>query len=236
MFSDSLRNGFGVTVFLLAGAVNASAEPAALRVRVAGIEADKPIAERFAFCAPQGKDGGNKSPAMQWSAGPKGTKSYAIVMVDGDVPQDFSSANKEKSVIEEKAPRRDFYHWVLVNIPADVTKLKEGVESDGVVKTGKSTGRKPYGVRGRNDFGSFMQGTFGGYDGPCPPWNDAKLHRYHFNVYALDIAALNLPPAFGGREAMKAMQGHIVAQGSVTGTYTLNSEMLKSPVTKTVQK
>ena len=43
-----------------------------------------------------------------------------------------------------------------------------------------------------------MAGDYGGYDGPCPPWNDELLHHYRFTLYALDVPSLGLPGAFGG--------------------------------------
>ncbi len=67
-----------------------------------------------------------------------------------------------------------------------------------------------------------MAGQYFGYDGPCPPWNDELLHRYVFTVYALDVEHLELPAVFTAPEALKAMQGHILAEASLTGTYTLN--------------
>ena len=70
-----------------------------------------------------------------------------------------------------------------------------------------------------------MGGTYGGYDGPCPPWNDALVHRYHFTVYALDVESLDMKGTFTGDEALGAMQGHILGQATVTGTYTLNPEL-----------
>ena len=67
-----------------------------------------------------------------------------------------------------------------------------------------------------------MKGDYGGYDGPCPPWNDEIVHHYHFTVYALDVATLGLSGRFGGPEALKAMQGHILDQASWIGKYSLN--------------
>src|SRR5439155_487726 len=72
---------------------------AALTVTVGGIEEGKPIAEKFAYCVPDGKGqskdaGGNMSPAISWSGAPAGTKSYAIIVQDPDVPASFESANQ----------------------------------------------------------------------------------------------------------------------------------------------
>jgi len=72
-----------------------------------------------------------------------------------------------------------------------------------------------------------MRGDYYGYDGPCPPWNDEIVHRYVFTVFALDIDQLPLDGRFGGPEVRRAMQGHILAQASLTGTYTLNPQLQK---------
>ena len=70
-----------------------------------------------------------------------------------------------------------------------------------------------------------MRGDYHGYDGPCPPWNDEIVHHYVFTVYALDIEHLPLTGKFGGPEVRAAMQGHILAEASLTGTYTLNPKL-----------
>jgi Raf kinase inhibitor-like YbhB/YbcL family protein len=184
-------------------------------VKLGGIEEGKPINEKFAYCVADGKgatkDGGNISPAINWSGAPDGTKSYAVIVVDRDVPANFDSANKEGKVIQADAPRRDFYHWVQVNIPAAVTSLAENTNT--------------VGMGGNNDFGAGSKGK-SGYDGPCPPWNDERLHHYHFIVYALDTPTLGLNMPFSGKQAEDAMNGHILAKGEVVGTYTTNQNML----------
>ena len=70
-----------------------------------------------------------------------------------------------------------------------------------------------------------MGGNYGGYDGPCPPWNDSIMHHYHFTVYALDVEALNLEGAFTGADALAAMKGHVLDQASHMGTYTMNPNL-----------
>ena len=67
-----------------------------------------------------------------------------------------------------------------------------------------------------------MRGDYYGYDGPCPPWNDEIPHRYVFTIFALDIAAVPLDGKFTGPQVRDAMRGHILAQASLTGIYTLN--------------
>ncbi len=205
--------------FLLSSAAFA----ASMEVKLGGIENGQPIPAKYAFCQPDGqgksKDADNVSPAVSWSGAPEGTKSYALVAVDRDVPTDFSVANKDDKTIPVTMPRQDFYHWALVNIPAAVTSIEEG--------KGKSASLK--GWVGINDFASFMKDkpaqTFVGYDGPCPPWNDDLLHSYHFIVYALDKETIELPAGFTGKQAAAAMQGHILASGEAVGTYTNNPDV-----------
>ena len=81
--------------------------------------------------------------------------------------------------------------------------------------------------QGLNDYmafmaGSKMAGDYFGYDGPCPPWNDERLHHYWFTVYAVDIESLDLPDRFDGRDVMAALDGHVLAEASLTGTYSLH--------------
>ncbi len=210
----------------------APAAPAAVKklaVIVDGIENGQPIPAKFAYCAPDAKEhtkpGGNINPAISWKGAPKTTKSFAIIVVDRDVPTNFDNAGKEGVTIQADMPRQDFYHWVLVDIPATVTRIAEGQDSKGITENGKPIGKIAYGVSGQNDYAKFYRGTYGGYDGPCPPWNDELLHRYHFIVYALDVATLGFPAAPNGVQAIAAMQGHILAQGEVMGTYTQNPKV-----------
>ena len=196
-----------------------------------------PIPERYAFCAPcaeeHSKMSTNISPQLTWSAGPEGTKSYAIVCVDVDVPTIFDDINTEGKTIPADQPRQDFFHGILVDVSAGRTSLAEGEESDGLVAKGKSIGSVPHGVRGINDFTMFMAsnpdmaGNYGGYDGPCPPWNDELLHHYEFRVYALDVDSLSLDESgeFRGKDVMAAIEDHILAEGKLTGTYTQNPDV-----------
>jgi phosphatidylethanolamine-binding protein (PEBP) family uncharacterized protein len=67
-----------------------------------------------------------------------------------------------------------------------------------------------------------MMGTYRGYDGPCPPWNDMRVHHYHFTVYALSVERLDVPDDFTAVEAMEAMRPNILAEARLTGTYAIN--------------
>lgn len=189
----------------------------------------------YALCVPDDADhvtfSANRNPHVQWSDVPEGTRSFALICHDPDVPSRPDDVNQEGRSVPEELPRVDFFHWVLVDIPADVREIPAGTDSDGVTPHGKELGPMQYGVRGRNDFTDWfegdadMEGTYGGYDGPCPPWNDERLHHYRFTLYALDVPSLELSGDFGGVEAREALVGHVLAEASWTGTYTLNPDL-----------
>lgn len=193
------------------------------------------IPARFAFGQP-GTDSpfapsDNISPAIRWSDAPAGTRSFAILCCDPDVPSSGEDVNQEGKVVPASLPRVDFFHWVLVDISADVSALDEGVASRGITPRGKPVGQTEYGIAGKNDYtgwfagDSDMEGTYGNYDGPCPPWNDSIVHRYTFEVLALDVATLNLQGDFTGQDALKSMEGHILARASHMGTYSMNPSL-----------
>jgi hypothetical protein len=126
-------------------------------------------------------------------------------------------------------PRVDFFHWVLVDLPAAAASIARGAHSSGVTARGKAGPAAAGGGRhGLNDYTGWfagdkdMGGDYHGYDGPCPPWNDALPHRYVFTLFALDVPSLHVPTRFAGQDARTAMQGHVLAQAAVTGRYTLN--------------
>jgi Raf kinase inhibitor-like YbhB/YbcL family protein len=173
--------------------------------------------------------GPNKSPHLSWSDFPRATKSFAIICRDPDVPSRGDDVNKPDRKVPYDLPRVDFYHWVLVDISPATTELSEGADSDGLTAKGKKPGKSDLGVRGINDFTNWfagdpeMAGDYGGYDGPWPPFNDERLHHYHFTVFALDVPGLDLPERFTGPDAHRAMEGHVIDEATIIGTYTLNS-------------
>ena len=68
-----------------------------------------------------------------------------------------------------------------------------------------------------------MSGTYRGYDGPCPPWNDMRVHRYHFTVYALKVERTPVEGEdFTAPQVLQAIRPHILAEARLTGTYSLN--------------
>lgn len=174
--------------------------------------------------------GGNRNPHLVWEGAPEGTQSFALIVHDPDVPSRPDDVNREGRTVPHDLPRVDFFHWVLVDIPAGVTEIPEGAESDGVTPRGKPVGPSRFGVRGRNDYTGWfagdpdMEGTYGGYDGPGPPWNDERLHHYVFTLYAVDVPTLGLQGAFGGDDARRALEGHVLARATWTGTYAIYAD------------
>nr|CDQ33827.1 putative kinase inhibitor protein [Virgibacillus halodenitrificans] len=208
-----------------------------MRIDVQDIIDGEPIPERFAFAVPDPEQhlrfSDNRNPHVHWHDVPAGTRSLALLVVDVDAPTDPSDVNQEGRSVSADLPRADFYHWVLIDIPVEVSGIDEGEDADGVVAMGKAPGETGKGVRGINSYTDFfvddeqLEGIYGGYDGPCPPWNDARVHRYHFTIYALDVASLGLQGEFTGDEVLEAMQGRVLEQSSVMGTYTLNPELAR---------
>jgi Raf kinase inhibitor-like YbhB/YbcL family protein len=100
------------------------------------------------------------------------------------------------------APVGTWVHWVLYDLPATVSELPEKAPTTETLANGAK--------QGLNDFRQV------GYGGPAPP--PGKPHRYFFKVYALD-AALSLKPRATKKELLRAMEGHILAEGQLMGTY-----------------
>ena len=133
-------------------------------------------------------EGGDRSPPLSWSGAPAGTNEFALIVHDPD------------------APVGTWYHWVLYNLPADVTSLPEGMPTDAVL-------RHP--VKGRQGLNSWPTV---GYRGPMPPKGHGE-HRYIFTVYAVD-AHIELAPNLATADALKKkLAGHILAEGALRGVY-----------------
>ena len=171
----------------------------------------------------------NRSPHLAWSEVPAATRSFALLCIDGDVPSVGDDVNREGRRVPASLPRVDFVHWLIAGIPADCRELAHGACSDGVVAHGKREPPGPPGSRqGVNDYTGWfagdadMRGDYLGYDGPCPPWNDERLHHYRFELHALDVAELGLDNGFSLADLRGAMHGHVLAQATLTGTFTLN--------------
>lgn len=191
------------------------------------------IPGEFAFCVPDAAThatfGANRNPNLAWSDLPVGTRSLALICHDPVVPTVGDDVNQEGREVPADLPRTDFFHWALVDLATEPATIAEGEFSDGVTARGKDGPVGPRGTRqGLNDYTGWfagdadMGGSYHGYDGPCPPWNDPLLHEYHFTLYALDVERLDIEGDFTGAEVLAAMQDHILDQAAVWGTYTLN--------------
>jgi Raf kinase inhibitor-like YbhB/YbcL family protein len=222
-----------ITIAAAATTIAFSASAADLKVRFGKTEPGGMLPTENASCIAKrdGKagPGKNKSPALSWSKGPAGTRSYALTLVDPTVPVDRTPFNKEGVTIAREVPRTEFVHWVLANIPRSVTRLPEGADGDGIVKAGLPLKRTLHGLRGQNGDGdgSLKNGPHGGYRGPCPPWNDERIHEYHLTVYALDVPELHLPAVFSRADLLAAMKGHVLASGTAELDYTINARARK---------
>jgi len=128
-------------------------------------------------------DGKDISPPLNWSEVPAGAQSFALICDDPD------------------APIGTWVHWVVYNIPDNVTALPENVPPHKSVMGNI--------LQGMTDFRRI------GYGGPCPP---RGTHRYYFKIYALDTM-LNLPAGATKRELLRAMEGHILTEGQLMGRY-----------------
>jgi len=134
-------------------------------------------------------DGDNASPKLQWDGAPEATQSFVVIAEDPDARQP-----------------KPFVHWIVYDLPAGVTALREGLPTEPLLQD-------PKGVKqGTNSMGAT------GYFGPKPPVEDPP-HAYHFQVFALDVARLGLDPGATRDEVIAAMQGHVLALGEIVGTY-----------------
>lgn len=173
---------------------------------------------------------GNRSPHLAWGEAPAGTKSFALLCRDPDVPTRPDDVNQEGRTVPRTLPRTDFYHWVLLDLPADLRELAEGAASQAPVARGKGATATPVGTAGINDYTGWfagdpdMKGQYYGYDGPAPPWNDSLVHGYHFTVYALDVSTTGMHGSFDGRKAAEAIRSHVLDQATLIGLYAINPD------------
>ena len=100
------------------------------------------------------------------------------------------------------APAGTWVHWVVYDLPPTATELAEKVATTDTLPIG--------GKQGLNDFKRT------GYGGPCPP--PGKAHRYFFKLHALDTTTA-LKPRASKADLLRAMEGHLLAQGELMGTY-----------------
>ena len=133
-------------------------------------------------------DGEDVSPGLAWSDASASTEAFALILDDPD------------------APGGTFTHWLLYDVPPDVSSLPEGVPNEAAPQIAAGAGAD----QGLNDFGNL------GYGGPCPPPGPA--HRYTFALYALD-ETVDLNPGATRQQLLDAMRDHILGEARLTGTY-----------------
>ena len=173
---------------LLIGVLGATSGANALSLTSPDIKPGAKIADEQVFNS-FGCAGKNISPALAWSGAPKNTKSFALSVFDPDAPTGSG-----------------FWHWVVFNIPADVSSLDKGAGDPKGAASPKGA------VQSRTDFGA------PGYGGPCPPTGD-KPHRYIFTIFALDVDKIdadeNASAAFVGFN----LHFHTLAKATLTGVW-----------------
>ena len=189
------------------------------------------IPAEFAMGTPDGF-GGNRNPHLAWADAPTETRSFVLMCIDTDVPTDPSTVGRADLEIPVDQPRAEFVHWVMVDIPASVHEIAAGRVSDGVTVRGKPDPKGPPGARqGLNDYTGWfandadMRGQWRGYDGPYPPFNDLRLHRYFFRLFALRTDKLELPADFTAGEVFRAIQPVELTEAAFYGTYSLNPKV-----------
>jgi Raf kinase inhibitor-like YbhB/YbcL family protein len=137
-------------------------------------------------------DGADVSPPLAWSQVPAGAQELALICDDPDAPTP-----------------EPWVHWVIYQLPPDVTGLPEGVP------TATRIDKPLVALQGRN---SWSSGGTTGYRGPAPPPRHGT-HHYHFRLYALD-APLGLNAGIDKAALLTAMQGHILSEAELMGTYS----------------
>jgi len=117
-----------------------------------------------------------------------------------EVPE--KSASLAIIMEDPDAPTGLFIHWVIYNIPYNIEALPEGVPPAAMLNHTI--------IQGFNDFDRI------GYGGPCPP---EGVHRYFIKLYALDIKLDDAPPGYNREQLLEVMDGHIIAEAELMGTY-----------------
>jgi Raf kinase inhibitor-like YbhB/YbcL family protein len=194
-----------------------------------------PIGADYALAEPADEGhvtfAGNRNPHLVWSGAPDSTKSFVVTCIDLDAPSVGDDVNQEDREVPDDLERAEFTHWLLANVPANHIVIEEGSHSVGVTTRGKAADAAPVGVHGQNDYTMWFEGdddlggSWNGYDGCAPPWNDSIEHRYRFTVYALDVPVLELDPGFTRDELNAAMADHVVESAAITGTYATNPRL-----------
>ena len=181
-----IRNVFA---FALGCALAGAAHAQQFKLTSAGIKAGGAIAEEQVFNG-FGCSGENVSPQLAWSGAPKEAKSFALLVHDPDAPTGGAG----------------WWHWVVINIPANVKELKKGAGK------GDGSGLPAGAAHVNTDFGG------PGWGGPCPPAGD-KPHRYNFTLHALKVEKLDLPKGATASLAGFMVNANSTGKATLTGKY-----------------
>jgi hypothetical protein len=165
------------------------AQAAGFELESPDVNARKPITEKYVFNG-FGCTGENVSPAVVWMSPPKNAKSFALTVHDPDAPTGGSG----------------WWHWLVINIPADTVGLQQGAGDPTARKMPKAA------LQTRTDFGT------AGWGGPCPPAGD-KPHRYVFTIYALGVEKLEVPADAGGALVGYMINANAIDRASFTAHY-----------------
>jgi len=176
----------GITVYM--GCSDDEAEkipeiqPASIPITVStsSFTAGSVIPEKYCFNL-NGHTGENVSPQLNWKGSPTNTVSFVLLMDD------------------QYAPGSYYSHWILFNIPASITNLPEGYNTNVTA-----------GLQGHVDSGAYN------YEGPYPP---SGHHTYRFRIYALDSMLTITTNAATRAGLLTAISGHILSHGELTGTH-----------------
>lgn len=182
-----LTTAFVVVTFAALASAGAQ-KPTKFTVTSPDLKAGQKIGSAQVFSG-MGCTGSNTSPALEWHGAPANTKSYAITLYDPDAPTGSG-----------------WWHWVVYNIPASVTKLAAGAGDP------KKSALPPGATQGNTDFGS------PGYGGPCPPAGD-KPHHYHLTVIALDTDKLDIPPTATAAYVGFNLHAHTIGKAELISLY-----------------
>jgi len=134
-----------------------------------------------------GCNGENRSPELHWSDAPRGTKSFALTLFDPDAPTG-----------------NGWWHWIVVNIPSNVTELPEDASAKHLLPKGA--------IETVTNFGK------PGFGGPCPPRGD-KAHAYVFTLYALDTEKLDVNEKTDSAHVESLIRRHMLEKATLVSHY-----------------
>ncbi len=199
------------------------------------------IPARFCAGRPDANGGAvfsdNLNPHLAWSDVPAGTRSFALICHDFDVPSRGDDVNQTDREVPAELLRVDFFHWVLADLPATLHEIAEGAFSRGFTPRGKPgpavevagcTGAR----HGLNDYTGWfagnaeMAGDYFGYDGPFPPFNDSLVAPLRLHALCAGDAARRRRRPVHRRAGAPGDLSACARRRNAFGTYTLNRRLI----------